>query len=389
MKILFLTSRLPHPPHRGDRLRTHEFLRRLSRDHEIRLFSFVESVDEAARASALAPFARVDTVLLPRHRSWWNMASHPWSRLPFQALYYRSAEMAALVRRVTAEEPFDLIYTHLFRMVPFVPEDPGAFRVLDLTDCISHEISLSLPYRPWPMRLPFALEAARVRRYEALTARAFDEVWTISEADRKGILDLAPGAPVEVVPNGVDESLYAVTPGAESPRLVFLGNFSVPHNIDAARHLVNEVMPRVRALVPDAVLDLVGADPVPAVLRLDGRQGTTVVGPVPDLGRVFARTAVFVAPLRFASGVQNKVLEAMAAGVPVVTSSLGHEGLRARPGVEIEVRDGPEEFAATVAGLLRDRDRAVALGLAGRAFVKRTFSWDAVAARVAALGEAG
>ncbi len=385
MNILFLTSRLPYPPNRGDRVRTFNFLRRLSADHRIHLLSFIETEDERAHLPALETFCKPETVLLSRSRSYRNMLGGAASSLPFQTLYYKSGEMERRSREILREHPFDLIYTHLFRMAPYAGNAPGIPRIVDLTDCISRELAASIPHRPWFLRVPLRLEAAKMRKYEARVARSFDEVWTISEADRSEILKLAPGAPVHVVHNGVEESLYAARPTFQKSRLGFLGNLSVPHNVDAARFLAERILPRVRAECPETELELLGAAPAPAVRRLEGRNGISVTGSVDNLKSTLENFSVFVCPLRFAAGVQNKILEAMAAGLPVVTTSLGNQGLGAEPDREIFVRDDPEDFARAVISLLQDPERAASVGESGRTFVKRTFSWDAVAERVAAI----
>ncbi|MFH1277260.1 MAG: glycosyltransferase [Candidatus Eisenbacteria bacterium] len=389
MKILFLTSRLPYPPHRGDRVRTYNFLKRLSRDHEIHLLTFVESADETRHFAALEPYCRPEAVVLTRRASYVNMFTRSMSKLPFQVLYYRSPGMSRAVERRLRRHRFDLVYTHLFRMAPFAPEPDGALRVLDLTDCISAELAASIRHRPLPMRLPLKLEVGKIRRYETESAGRFHDVWTISESDREKILRMSPDAPVTVVPNGVDESLFEVSPARSAKVLGFLGNFGVPHNIDAARHLVLDIMPRILESVPDARLELIGQGHSPALRKLDGANGTTVVGPTESLGEALGRLTVFLSPLRFAAGVQNKILEAMASGLPVVTSSPGNRGLAAEPETEIVVRDGPEEFAAAAVSLLRDPVRAARVGEKGRVSVRRRFSWDRVAARVDDLLSSG
>ncbi|MCK4546638.1 MAG: glycosyltransferase [Candidatus Eisenbacteria sp.] len=385
MNILFLTSRFPYPPNRGDRVRTFNFLKRLSLDHDIQLLSFIQSEEELRGLPALEPYCRVETVHLPRSRSYWNMLSRAGSALPFQTLYYESREMEHLIHTHTSNRRFDVVYIHLFRMAPFALALPGVPRILDLTDCISGELAASIPHRSWFLRRPLRMEADRIRRYETRVASGFDEVWTISEADRSEILRMAPGAPVHVVPNGVDESLYSADPSREGMRLGFLGNLSVPHNIDAARFLALEIMPRIRGAFADSQLELVGHGPTRMVRQLHGRNGTVVTGPVENLREWFESLAVFVSPLRFAAGVQNKILEAMAAGVPVVTTSHGNRGLAAGPEKEILVRDRPDDFAEAVISLLHDPAQAARLGQCGRSFVRDNFSWDAVAERVANL----
>ncbi len=394
MRILFLTSRLPYPPHRGDRVRTWNFLKSLSARHEVRLVSFTEGPVDDDGVRELSKLANVETVRLSPARSFANMALGLLSPLPYQVLYYRSAAMERAVAGALRREPFDVAVVHLFRMAPValaaLRETAGGphrapATALDLTDAISAELALSLPRRPALLRPAYAWESRKVRDFEARAASAFDEAWTISESDRGVILAGAPGATVAVVPNGVDASLFAGTPGGRSSAALFVGNFDVPHNADAARHLAFDIMPLVRAAEPGAVLRFVGQGRLQR-LRLGGAdQGVEARGFVPRLTDVYADAAVFVAPLRFAAGVQNKVLEAMAAGLPVVTTSLVNQGLGAADGVEIVVRDEPRAFAEAVVRILRDAEGARRLGERGRAFVRVRFDWNAVVGRVEAL----
>jgi len=394
VRILFLTSRIPYPPVRGDKVRTWNFLSALASRHDVLLVSFTEGPGDEDGVREVSRVAAVETVRLSRARSYANMGFSLLSPLPYQVLYYRSLAMQRVVDRVLRAHRFDLAYVHLFRMAPFAlaaglapsaPDREGPATALDLTDAISVEMSLSLPRKSAVMRPAYAWECRKIRRYEAVTAALFDEAWTISESDREAIVALAPTADVRVVPNGVDPALFLSPGAAPGGPVLFVGNFDVPHNADAAVHLARNVMPLVRADLAGAVLRLVGHGALEK-LGLGGAGGLVeTVGFVPRLADAYAGASVFAAPLRFAAGIQNKILEAMAAGLPVVTTPPGNRGLGAADGDEILVRDAPREFAAAVSQLLRDPDGARRMGERGRAFVRSRFSWSAVVDRAEAL----
>ncbi len=398
MRLLALTARLPYPPDRGDRLRAYHFLRTLSREHEITLLSFISEESEGEHIAPLREIcARVEVIHLPAWRSVINVALNLWRPLPLQSLYYRSGEMQTLVNRVLSETRFDAVYVHLFRMAQFVeggrwtaddPTHPAT--ILDLTDVISKEITRSLPYRGLFSRWLYAIERPRITRYEARLARAFEEIWLISPADRDELARRAPQGNIRVVTNGVDtEKLH---PTGEPPlpdSLLFVGHMRVLHNMDAAELLAREILPLVRRETPRASLTLVGADPHPKIQALESLEGVRVAGFVPDLNAALNQAAVFVAPLRFAAGVQNKVLEAMAAGRPVVTTSIVNEGIRAEPGAHLLLADTPAETASQVARLLRDPALSARLGQAARAFVRERFSWEGAARRLRAIATYG
>ena len=389
MRILCLTSRLPYPPHRGDRLRAFHIIEHLAAHHELSLASFIAHESEREHIAALEEHCRVSTVSLSPWRSAAAAAGNVWRREPLQALYYRSRAMRQLVQEMVASTPFDAAYVHLFRMAPYVADHHRLYRVVDLTDVISKEISLSLPYRGLASRLLYRLEGPRIARYERHLAQGFEETWLISEADRRHLAAACPAANLQVVPNGVDTGYFHPTGQNPEPySLVMVGHMGVLHNIDAARNLAGEILPLVRRQLPDCRLYLVGADPVPEVQRLGRIPGVIVTGFVPDLNQTLNRAAVFVAPLRFAAGVQNKVLEAMAAGRPVVTTGVVNAGLGGTPGQDLLVADGSDAMAAEVVRLLRDGRLRDQVGRAGRDFVRQRYSWQHAVRRMAAIEQA-
>ncbi|HNS51967.1 MAG TPA: glycosyltransferase [Anaerolineae bacterium] len=389
MRVLYLTSRLPYPPDRGDRLRAYHIIERLSSEHEVVLVSFVARRDEGDHVSSLLPFCQdVKLVHMSPRRSAVTVAANIWRSDPFQTLYYRSRSMRHLLAQIVAEgalrgKPLDAAVAHLFRMAPYLECCPRAYRIVDLTDAISEEVSRSLPYRGFLWRSIYRLEGPRIRRYERTVAGAFDEAWLISRADRDVLATSCPRANLRVVPNGVDSSrFYPTGEPARPDSLVFVGHMGVMHNVDAALFLAREILPRVRTQVPGCTLDIVGASPSVAVQQLTACPGVAVTGYVEDLNHYLNRAVLFVAPLRFAAGVQNKVLEAMSAGRPVLTTSLVNAGLGAQAGRDLEVADGADDIAREVVALLRDRERCEAIGRAGLAFVHQAYSWDRAALRM-------
>jgi len=254
---------------------------------------------------------------------------------------------------------------------------------VDLTDAISEEMARSLRYRGLVSRWLHRLERTRIERYERQVVLSVDETWLISEADRQVLAAKCPAARLQVVQNGVDtDRFFPTREPCEPDRLIFVGHLRVFHNVDAALHLVRDILPRVRQQVPNCTLQIVGTDPSPQVRRLAAEPGVTVTGFVPDLNGALNQASVFVAPLRFAAGVQNKVLEAFATGRPVVTTSLVNSGLGARPGEEVLVADDPETMASLVVTLLQDEGLRAQFGQAGLEFVRRTYRWEQVVERM-------
>ena len=387
MRILFLTGRLPYPPNRGDRLRAYNFLRVLSQQHQITLLSFIGDNREAGLIGPLRQFCEdIQLVHRGQFQSTMTTGLNAWRALPFQSLYYRSSVMQGAVDRLLDRGRFDAVYVHLFRMAQFVAGRSRPYRILDLTDAISSEVERSLPYRDPKWQLVYRLELPRIRRYERDIVRHFDETWLISNAERQKRLGGKDNSKIHVVPNGVDSARYRPSGSpVDSPRLIFVGHMGVFHNEDAAEYLVREILPRIRAEFPNTSLDLVGAEPAPPVQQLASMPGVRVLGHVADLNAALNDASIFVAPLRFAAGVQNKALEAMAVGLPVVTSTYVNKGLEAEDGRHLLVADEPDQFAAAILTLLKDAQLRRNLGRAGREFVMNQYRWEDVLERVNAI----
>ena len=378
MRVLYVSARFPWPPDRGDRLTGHALLRALAARHEVTLLSYVDGHEPPDAFEALRALGvRVETVHLSRRRSWAQAWLGLLSSRPSQVAYYDSTAMQRRARELVAEGA-DAVFVQLFRMAPALEGVSHPARVLFLGDSLAMNLERSRRMRPWWMRPGIAWERRRVAAYEVEAAHAFREAWVVSPVDRDDLH--ARGAHnVRLVPHGVDERLFAVEPArASEPRLMFLGNLSVPHNVDAAVYAAREVLPRVRAVRPDATLWLVGAAPSPEVQALAELPGVTVTGALPDLAPVLAAAHVMVAPLRFSSGIQNKVLEAMAAGLPVVTTSGVAGGVPGSEGL-LRAADDADGLAREVLALLADPAAAAAQAERARAHARAHFSWDALA----------
>jgi glycosyltransferase involved in cell wall biosynthesis len=322
-------------------------------------------------------------VVKSRLESLLSVAAACWrSSVPLQVSYYRSAKMRQLVEAALRGRTFDAAYVHLFRMAPYLR--PGQVRcpIVDLTDVISREIARSLPHRGLPGRWVYGTERRRVERFERQIAGSGAEIWVISDAERDALLELCPAARVRVVPNGVDCARFHPVQGVEDESLLlFTGHMGVAHNVDAAVYLVERILPEIRRSSPTSRVRVVGACPSRRVRLLARRDGVEVTGWVEDLNSELNRAAVFIAPLRFQAGVQNKVLEALAAGRPVVTTPEVARAIGARDGEQLLVGSDAAGLARQTSMLLADRERRRNLGAAGRSFVAAQFTWKPVVDR--------
>ena len=393
MRVLFLTSRFPYPPVGGDKNRVFHFIRALSRaGHEVHLVTF----DAAARSrskDAIAPLttllASLRVVRLPVVFSAARAFLALPGAFPLQAAYYRSSRMRARVTEALERVKPDVVYTHLFRMAPYALAEmsryPAAW-VLDLTDVISSEIARSLDYRGLLDRWLYRVEGRRIAAYEREVAPRFDRCWVVGATEARALTALAPGARIEVVPIGVDGEAREEPRGARHPAtILFYGYHRIFHNRDAARFLARDIFPLVRARIPEAKLEIAGkaSHSLGAITRGEGIRN---LGYLADPGEAFARATVFAAPHRFAAGVQTKVIQALDAGLPVVTTPIVREGLEPVPRDLLRVGESAEEIAAEIVALIRDPALASELGARGQEWVRSRFRWEDAVRAFEALG---
>lgn len=382
MRILFITSRLPFPPDRGDRLRVFNFIKHLSPNHNIDLLTFFTNEDEESSFSELNKLCDIHPIYLSKISPYQAIITKFRRAIPLQVLYYQSKKMEDALEALIARNVYDVIYVHLFRLAPYV-EDLNAYRILDLTDVISDELALSIKYRKFPINYFYHRESRMIREYERSIWRKFDEVWLISDSGKESLGNIGDDHRFKVIPNGVDINvLHADVSASKDVDILFLGHMGVFHNIDAAHNLVNDILPLVRKKNRMPRVNIVGASPVSSIVELGREPGINITGYVDDLNYEFNRSKIFVAPLRFAAGTQNKILEAMAAGVPVITSPVVNNGLRAKDGIHLVIAETDEGFANSIIRLLNNPEERTRIGNAGRDFVSSKYSWDIVRKRV-------
>ena len=395
MKILFLSLRCPYPPHRGDRIRSYNFIKQLSKQHAVTLVYFAESETDIESAKHLKPFCEhIESVRFHRSFAYLNTGVHCLSRHPLQLHYWYAPQMQRKINELLAQEHFELIHAQLFRMGQYVTAVQGPIKVLDLCDSLALNLNrrAELESNPWlakikldctPKRFLVKLEEKRVRRYEVDIMKAFDCGTVVARFDRDYLLAQDDTLNLSIVPMGVDLSYFQPKPITEpAPVLLFTGTMNYFPNADAAIYFCNEVFPHIRERHPKACFYIVGNHPSEPVKRLEAQDGVVVTGYVPDVRPYFEKASVFVAPLRAGSGIQTKNLEAMAMGVPVVTTSVGAMGLEADIGKELLVADTPADFAEQVIHLLDNEYLRKTLAQTARTRVENSYSWEAIGDRL-------
>jgi sugar transferase (PEP-CTERM/EpsH1 system associated) len=384
MHILFLSSRLPYPPDRGDRLRLYNIIKKLScSHHDLYLISFIEGKSDNNQLPNLRRYFKQITVeLLPPYKSYLNAARSIFSRMPLQIAYYQSKNMQKLVDLFLRQHQIDLIYVHLFRMAPYVEDCRNIYKTLDLTDVVSGHLERSLPFRSWLDRQLYSIEWRRIRSYEKMISEKFDECWVISETEAKLLSSFSSANNVKIIPNGVDFYYFTPVEAEKKCQLIFVGYLKSAYNVDAILFFSKHIFPLVKKVIPDVNFCIVGTNPHHRIRNLATVEGIKVKGFVEDLGGILNSSKVFVAPFRFCSGIQNKILEAMAAGLPVVCTTIAAEGINAGPNEGLLVANDPKEFSEYLIDLLRNDQKRKELGCSARQFVQKHYSWDYAVQRI-------
>ncbi len=383
MKILFLSLRFPYPPHRGDRIRAYHFIKQLARHHSVTVVSFFESDQEVAYVKHLQSFCdRVESVRFHHGRARLNSLLHCLSNSPLQVYYWFVPQMQRAIDRLLDQHSYDLIHAQLFRMGQYVRHVQGVPKMLDLCDSLGLNLSRRAVLDRDLIRTLVKLEARRVRHYEVEIMNSFDWGTVAAPIDRDYLLKQDDSLKLSVVPMGVDLEHFQPSSTEYLPHILFTGTMNYFPNWDAVLYFHTEVFPLVQETHPETVFYVVGSAPPNRIRKLVSHKNTVVTGYVPETRPYFDDAAVFVSPMRAGSGLQVKNLEAMAMGVPVVTSSLGAMGLDARVGKDLLVGDTPEAFAKHINDLIESPDYRQAVGTAGRRLVEEKYGWDVLVERL-------
>jgi glycosyltransferase involved in cell wall biosynthesis len=380
MKILLLTQVVPFPADSGPKVKTYNVLRYLAQRHDVHLVSFVRSAAEAAAAEALRPLCAGLTVV-PLRRSRLRDAGYLARSLlngrPFLVERDDSAAMRAAIADLLRRRSFDAVHADQFSMAQFAASLPVPRLVLDEHNAVWTIVRRAARSLWGPQRVLAELEWRKVRRFEGQMCRRFDRVTVVSDDDRAFLQQAAGGPiPATVIPIAVDTTALAFAPRPPDARDVLsVATMFYPPNADGVHWFATGAFPAVRRRLPGVRFYVAGSRPPRRIRRLAREPGVVVTGYVADLGPLLRRSAVTVVPVHSGSGMRVKILEAFARGLPVVSTTIGAEGIDARDGEHLLLADDPQAFAARVVDVLTDPAAAAALASAGRALVETRYDW--------------
>jgi sugar transferase (PEP-CTERM/EpsH1 system associated) len=403
MKILFLAHRTPYPPNKGEKIRSYHLLSLLAERHHVTAVYWVDHANDLEHYRVLENICRGSVVpvrlnpLTAKLRGFVSM----FRGRSFSEGYFFSREFQLEVDRLVGRERFDLVYVFSAPMAQYVNACTDIPVAVDFVDVDSEKWGQLAALAGFPVSWFFRIEKERLGRYEIDVSRWCRWSLFVSEAEAKLFSDIAGSENIVALPNGVHSDLLHLSSAREYPtqttqrefavpedralKLVFAGTMNYLPNIDAVSFLVHEILPLIQREYPNVAVDIVGRCPPRRLRKLGRRRGVRVLGEVDDVRSHLLQADVSVAPMRIARGIQNKILEAMAMGIPVVTTSAGATGIDAKVGEELLIGDTPESFAHQVIRLLRDRRFGKEIGRKARDRVVQCYNWKSIGQQLEGL----
>jgi len=390
-EILFLSHRIPFPPDRGDKIRSHHILRRLARIAPVHVATFADDELDLGEEAELAAIARTYRLVSRTKPLPLAGVEALFKRSPVSLTAFYSDELADYVGRLLADHPISTIYVFSGQMGQYIPADYQGRVVIDFVDVDSAKFEAYSSNDNMLMRWVDAREARLLSAEEARLAQRADVNLLVSAAEAELFAKRLPDdsrsqCDVRVLGNGIDSSFFdpsGVRPEPlleqfPGPKMIFTGQMDYGPNVAAALRAADRILPRIRESIPEATFHVVGRRPVSALQDRDGINGCHVWGRVEDIRPWMKAADLALVPLEIARGIQNKVLEAMSMCLPTVVSIGAGTGIGAVDGGQFAIGDSDDELAARAVALLSDPIAAQTMGHAARNFVSGRFGWNAM-----------
>lgn len=380
-RIVVLTPRFPYPLLKGDQVRAYHHIRYLSRRHDVFLVALSDRPVEQSEREEIEQFCqRVEVVRISRMLSYvraiYGFLVHGRS---LNESYFQTSRFSNTVRKVMRTAQPEVVHCLTVRIARATSAISDAGTSIDLIDALSLNLERRVEQATAPVKWFWEFERTRVKTLEEEMLQKFQHAFVTSRVDRDHLKEFASESDVAVIPNGVDidDFAFGSISDRESDLLVFTGNMSYEPNVEAVEYFVQSIFPKIKKRRPQVRFQIAGVHPAPSVQDLDRVDGVEVLGFVASIAEVLRRATMSVCPLRSGAGIQNKVLEAMATGTPVVASSLAVAGVGgSEAGKHYVVADKPEEFAQATLELLDDIERQKRLGKQARSFVEKNYGWE-------------
>jgi sugar transferase (PEP-CTERM/EpsH1 system associated) len=376
MRIFVLLSRIPYPLEKGDKLRAFHQIKVLSEKHEIILCALnpIRKTDKQKAFALLQPYCRSVTFIdLPFSGRIINILKAFLKGLPFQIGYFYSSRAARKIDQLIEQHQPQHLYGQLARTARYLMNKPLP-KTIDYQDAFAHGLKRRAKHAGFFLKAVLWMEYHRMAAFESFIFDHFDGKTIISEQD-KSLISHEQKQSIVVVRNGVDMEYFKPMKQAKTHEIVFTGNMNYPPNVDAAQFLAQEIMPLVWEKIPGAKLLLAGAHPHPKVRQLVNEK-VRVSGWLDDIRTAYAGAEVFIAPMRMGTGLQNKLLEAMAMKIPTLTTPLANAALHAENGKEIFIGKDAHDLAQQIIKLLNNPSLQIEIAENAYSFIRKSFQWD-------------
>ena len=414
MKILYIAHRIPYPPNKGDKIRSFNEIKHLSQNHEIHLACLADDAKDLKYEEDLKKYCKmVSVVLINPQLAKFKSIFYLLTKQPLTIPYFYSRKLQRTIDHLLLMIDFDFIFCfsspmaeYVFRSKLLVPSwwklekslekgspatgnrqpatstQQPATRIMDFVDVDSDKWAQYARYASFPKSWIYKLESKRLSKYERKVAEFFQHSIFVTDSEVKIFKNKNPHIKnVTAIPNGVDLDYFSPkygqhpAPSNQQPVLVFTGAMDYFANIDGVVWFTKEILPLIKKEIPEIRFYIVGSNPTKEVLLLSSNNGVTVTGYVTDTREYLGKATVVVVPLRIARGIQNKILEAMAMGMPVVATPQAFEGIEAQPGRDLILGENPEKIAEGVIKLTREASLRKSLGDNARKVIENNYCW--------------
>jgi len=387
MKILMLTPYLPYPPSSGGQVRSYNLIKNISKKHDITLFSLIKTEEEKKYIPELEKFCQKVEVFKRPEKPWTlkNILKTGFGFFPFLVVRNWSSFEKEAVAKELATGTYQLIHAETFYVMPHIPETKIPILLVDQTIEFQVYQHVAETFKYWFLRPFLFIDVFKIKYWETRFWKKATKVVAVSEADKEKMQALVPNLKVGIVPNGVGEDLMNIWQDKktdfEKPIIFFQGNFSWLQNTEAARTLAVEIFPIIRKQIPNAICRIVGQGAKDKIAKLEG-EGIEIVdlenADISGVIKAYREATVFVAPLAGPGGTRLKILGAMAAGVPVVTTTTGIEGIESVNNRDVLIRSSNNDIAKAAIGLLSDDNFYRKITNSARKLVEEKYDWKKI-----------
>jgi glycosyltransferase involved in cell wall biosynthesis len=378
MKILMLTPYLPYPPTSGGQTRSYNLIKILSKTHDITLFSLIKEEREKKHVKELLKYCK-NVKVFKRSKTPFtlrNILLTGFGTYPFLVIRNLVPEERNAINEELKKESYDLIHAETFYVMPHIPKTKIPILLVDQTIeylVYKHYVRDQAPLIAKPL---FTIDVTKLKYCETHFWKMADKVVAMSDADRKEMKKLVKNLAVDIVPNGVDMNHFSRKKEyPRAPKILYVGNFKWLQNVEAVKVLIQKVWPKIKKTRKDAILWIVGKF-ITSEIKGYASKDIIITENIKDIRQAYSTSSVLVAPIQGPGGTRLKILEAMASGLPVVTTPVGAEGLDVENGKHAFISDKWTDLGELTLKILNDKELAIRMGDEARGFVEKNYSWQ-------------